>query len=177
MSDLFADTKDWTWVLDRRCPECGFDTRTVEGPGVPGLIPDVVRAWSEVLAAPSPAVRPVPDRWSPLEYGCHVRDVFRVGQFRVRLMVGEDDPLFANWDQDATARAEGYEGQDPRRVADELRDAADAFARLLDAVPSDAWHRPGRRSDGRGFTVETFARYLAHDTIHHLVDVGVSPSS
>ena len=23
------DTKDWTWVLDRPCPECGFPERLV----------------------------------------------------------------------------------------------------------------------------------------------------
>jgi hypothetical protein len=22
---ITPDTKDWTWVLERACPECGFD--------------------------------------------------------------------------------------------------------------------------------------------------------
>lgn len=22
---IVPDTKDWTWVLERACPECGFD--------------------------------------------------------------------------------------------------------------------------------------------------------
>jgi hypothetical protein len=24
---IVPDTKDWTWVLRRPCPECGFDTQ------------------------------------------------------------------------------------------------------------------------------------------------------
>lgn len=25
------DDKDWTWVLERPCPECGFDTAAIDG--------------------------------------------------------------------------------------------------------------------------------------------------
>jgi hypothetical protein len=38
-------------------------------------------------------------------------------------------------------------------------------------VTEDQWQRPGRRSDGARFTVETFARYFIHDPVHHLYDV------
>jgi hypothetical protein len=37
-----------------------------------------------------------------------VRDVFRVAQFRLGLMLTEDDPAFANWDQDETAVSKNY---------------------------------------------------------------------
>ena len=39
------------------------------------------------------------------------------------------------------------------------------------AVSGDQWRRPGRRSDGAVFTVESFGRYLVHDPVHHLYDV------
>jgi hypothetical protein len=38
-------------------------------------------------------------------------------------------------------------------------------------VSGDQWQRTGRRSDGACFTVESFARYLVHDAVHHLYDV------
>ena len=44
-----------------------------------------------------------PSVWSTLEYGCHIRDVHRIFNDRVRLMLDEDEPLFPNWDQDETA--------------------------------------------------------------------------
>ena len=33
------------------------------------------------------------------------------------------------------------------------------------------WDRPGRRSNGSVFTVDTLARYHLHDVEHHLHDV------
>ena len=61
--------------------------------------------------------RPEPEVWSALEYGAHVRDVFSVMLGRLELMLDEDDPTFANWDQDATAEAEHYADQDPTEGA------------------------------------------------------------
>ena len=37
------------------------------------------------------------------EYGCHVRDTCRIFRERLDLMLTQDDPVFANWDQDVTA--------------------------------------------------------------------------
>ena len=71
------DTKDWTWVLERPCPECGFDTSAPDRAALAGLVAEVGERWSVALAESSaPRVRPAPTVWSPLEYGCHVRDVF-----------------------------------------------------------------------------------------------------
>ena len=91
-------------------------------------------AWREVLARPDAAVRPRPDVWSPLEYACHVRDVFRLYDERLALMLAEDHPRFANWDQDETAVTDRYGAQDPARVADELDDAGAHLASSFAAV-------------------------------------------
>src|SRR6266568_5137889 len=122
---ITPDTKDWTWVLDRPCPECGFDTQGFPVEAVPGMILANAAAWKDALAGPDdPRTRPAPDKWSPLEYGCHVRDVLRLYDQRLELMLTEDDPLFPNWDQDATAVADRYAQQDPAAVAAQLRQAA-----------------------------------------------------
>ena len=115
--------------------------------------------------------RPAPDVWSGLEYACHVRDVFRLYDYRLELMLTQDDPAYPNWDQDATAVSDRYEEQDPATVAEELHSAAEALAERFDRVPDDSWGRTGRRSDGASFTIESFARYLIHDPVHHIVDV------
>mgnify|MGYP000205025455 CR=1 FL=1 len=41
----------------------------------------------------------------------------------------------------------------------------------FDSVTGEQWQRPGRRSDGAVFTVDTFSRYLLHDVVHHGWDV------
>jgi DinB superfamily len=119
-------------------------------------VPDLIRAnaagWTDVLTRDDVAVRPSPTVWSPLEYACHVRDVFRLYDQRLHRMLGEDDPLFANWDQDETAVAERYWAHDPAVVAGELDDAAAAVAASFAAVSGAQWQRPGRRSDGAPFT-------------------------
>jgi len=166
------DTKDWTWVLERRCPECGFDARTVDRETLAARIRDTAGRWRGVLVNEDPAVRPADNIWSPLEYACHVRDVHRVFDERVRRMLAEDDPAFANWDQDATALEDRYDEQDPATVAEELVAAAATVADRYAGVAGDAWERTGRRSDGAVFTVDSLGRYHLHDVLHHLVDVG-----
>ncbi|ART70380.1 methyltransferase type 12 [Mycobacterium dioxanotrophicus] len=165
------DSKDWTWVLTRPCPECGFDASGVPPTEVARHIRDDAAAWVPRLQQPGVATRNRPDRWSTLEYGCHVRDVHRIFAHRVELMLTEDDPQFPNWDQDATAVADDYASQDPQRVAGELFDAAGVVADLYDRVPDGAWSRRGLRSNGSTFTVATIALYHLHDIVHHAHDV------
>jgi len=176
---IVPDTKDWTWVLRRPCPECGFDTRAFAREEVGDLLRANAVAWQEVLAGPVEDLRrrPSPQVWSPLEYACHVRDVFRLYHERLNLMLDQDDPLFPNWDQDATAVAERYGEQDPATVGQELAGAAWALAANFDSVGDDRWTRPGRRGDGAVFTVESFARYFIHDPVHHLYDATGRPAA
>ncbi len=166
-----AETKSWTWVLERRCEECGFDTRSCAPEEIGRLSRQAAEPWPALLAHPLVGVRPNDGYWSALEYGCHVRDVFRLGRYRVQRMLQEDDPQFDNWDQDETAVTERYDLQDPPAVADQVLAAAAALADLYDTVRGDQWRRPGMRSDGSPFTVESFGRYFLHDPMHHIVDV------
>jgi PPOX class probable F420-dependent enzyme len=166
------DTKDWTWVLDQRCPECGFDAWTT---GRSGLADEVAanaaRMGALVGAAASPAQRPRSSAWSLLEYGAHVRDVHLVFTERLKLMLEHEAPAFANWDQDEAARLGRYREQEPAKVAAEIIASGERFAAALRAVGDDAWERPGLRSNGSRFTVETIARYALHDVVHHWHDV------
>lgn len=166
------DIKDWTWVIEKRCPECGFEAAAMPLADLPDLVRANAAAWTAVLARPDVRDRPEPDIWSPLEYGCHVRDACRVFAERLALMLTADDPLFANWDQDATAVEQDYAGQDPQQVAADLVGSAGAIADGFAGVGAEQWTRTGRRSNGSTFTVETLARYFAHDPVHHLHDVG-----
>jgi hypothetical protein len=107
-----------------------------------------------------------------------VRDVFRVFDGRLALMLAEDEPEFGNWDQDKTAIDDDYAHQDPGTVADQLLHASRTLAQRFEAVLPEQWDRRGVRSDGSTFTVETLSRYLMHDPVHHLWDVDADvPSS
>jgi hypothetical protein len=165
------DAKDWTWTLDRPCPECGYDAASVEPVAIPALVRDAASRWPDVLRRPDATTRPAPTTWSPLEYACHVRDVHRLFRQRLELMLAEDNPTFANWDQDETALAERYWEQDPAVVAGEVTESGEALAEAYSRVGDDEWGRTGVRSNGSTFTVDSLGRYLMHDLSHHVWDV------
>jgi hypothetical protein len=168
---ITPETKDWTWVLTRPCPECGLDPAALDRATVGARTREVAAALAAVVVRPGATTRPDEGTWSALEYGCHVRDVFRLFDERLRLMLETDDPAFANWDQDATAVEQDYAAQAPQVVARELLDAAEPVAARFDGVSGAQWERTGNRSDGARFTVDSFARYFVHDPVHHLWDV------
>jgi hypothetical protein len=169
-----ADTKDWTWVIATRCPQCGFDPAEVERGEIPELTRDYAAVLADATREDGADTRPAPDVWSAIEYACHVRDVCSIFVARLHRVLAEDDPQFANWDQDATAVQEQYWTQRAGLVAGQLTAAADTIAESFDRIPPTAWSRPARRSDGATFTVDTFAVYFLHDLAHHAWDVSVA---
>jgi len=166
-----ADTKNWTWVLERRCPECGFEAGALARDAIGPTARSVAEAFVGFLGSDDVRVRPAPEVWSILEYGCHLRDVYRIMSERLALMLDNDGPSFPNWDQDETAVTDRYDLQDPAVVADELAAAAAAFADAYDGVAADQWQRLGFRSNGSTFTVETLGQYCVHDLVHHVWDI------
>ena len=56
------ETKNWTWVIESACPECGYDGSTVTVRDVPGIIDENTAGWpasSDVTTcATAPTTRP-----------------------------------------------------------------------------------------------------------------------
>lgn len=168
---IIPDDKDWTWVLERSCGECGFTAAESNPATAATMIPALLPRWQGALHRANVEQRPATTTWSTLEYAAHVRDVFEVFTSRLELMLSEDKPTFANWNQDQAALDGDYSNLDPAKVSADLvqngLDAASAFG----AVSADDWGRRGLRSNGAEFTVVTLAGYFLHDVVHHLHDV------
>jgi DinB superfamily len=166
------DTKDWTWTLTRRCEQCGLSAGEIDRADFAQCAFVAGEEWVQILrSSPAVSARPQPDVWSPLEYGAHVRDVYRLFDARLVQMLSEDTPTFTNWNQDETAIKERYREQDPEVVADELEATAQGFVARIQSLTPEQYRRRGIRSDGAEFTVVTFLQYFLHDVIHHLWDV------
>ncbi|TWP35097.1 DinB family protein [Leekyejoonella antrihumi] len=174
LPDITPDTKDWTWTVTRRCPDCAADAGEVTGDRLADAIRAAVAPWPGRLQWPHVDARPAPTTWSPVEYACHVRDVCRVFDGRLHLMLDRDDPPFHNWDQDAASVAGRYADQDPTRVGSEIMQSAEQLATSYGRVTGGQWDRTGQRGGGARFTVLTLGQYCLHDLVHHLHDVGVS---
>ncbi|WGW12117.1 DinB family protein [Saxibacter everestensis] len=168
------DTKDWTWVLDRPCPECGFNSTDFDRDDFADRIDDTVNFWRARLAADDVRIRPEITIWSPLEYGCHIRDALAVFDQRFALMLSQDDAHFDDWDPDQAALTGEYPLQNPRTVAGQIAVHGAAVSERLRSMRPEDWNCTGSRSNGSLFTVDSLARYLLHDLIHHEWDVDVS---
>ena len=61
------NTKDWTWVLDAPCPECGYVAAELDRAELGRLLRDDASGWAAVLRQPTrpsgPTSRPG-RRWS-----------------------------------------------------------------------------------------------------------------
>jgi DinB superfamily len=175
---IAPEDKDWTWTISGACPDCGYNGPEFRPQNTSIAVRALARDLPVALSAhASPSSRPNDTTWAPVEYACHVRDVFRLYEYRLGLMLDQDAPTFPNWDQDETAIADRYLEQDPVVVRAELAEAGESLAAAFDRVSAEDWQRTGHRSDNKHFTVETFAVYMVHDPAHHYWDItGHQPS-
>lgn len=117
--------------------------------------------------------RPEPSRWSPLEYGCHVRDLLYVQRERLLAARRLDRPECAPMGRDERVELDGYATQDPVDVARQLTDAAQLFGNDLERLTWTDWDRlviytypePAERS------LRWVAIHTVHEVQHHLRDV------
>lgn len=171
MRDIIPDTKDWTWVLSRPCHECGAEVSTLTAADIEHRTRKKALEWKKVLATPSARIRPGEHTWSALEYGCHARDVFTTFHARISLVMHEKNPVFENWDQDATAIELDYDKQNPALVAQQIEWAATTLADLIATITPEQLTQLGRRSNGTELTLEKWLQYYIHDVLHHMWDV------
>jgi DinB superfamily len=157
-----------------RCRECGF-AYVLEG--APDSGPAIVQGAAALAAiltggGASP-MRPEPRTWSPIEYGCHVRDVLLVQRERVLAARRLDCPSFDPMGRDERVEHDGYAQQQPADVARQLTDAAGLFANVIARLGPLDWERtaiygyPERRER----SLRWVAVHTEHEVRHHLLDV------
>ena len=162
-------------MLERPAPSAGYDPAAIDVADDPGHGAGQRGGWQDVLARPdarrAPAARRVVAARVRLPRPRRVPPVRHAGS---RLMLDEDDPLFANWDQDETAIAERYGSRTRPSWPPSWWRPADAVAASFAAVERRPVGAPGPAQRRRRFTVESFGRYFVHDSVHHLWDVGAA---
>lgn len=158
-----------------RCEECGFEYDLSEAREASQSIAEGVAEFAVIVRAPDVDVRarPQASTWSPLEYGCHLRDVLLVQRERVLTARRADRPSFDPMGRDERAEHDGYAQQDPDDVARQLTDAALMFANVLDRLGPDEWDRSvmynyPQRSER---SLRWVAVHTVHEVRHHLRDV------
>ena len=158
-----------------QCSECGFEYDL-------SLAATAAESISADLAELDPLLRRSdadlrtrrePDTWSPLEYGCHLRDVLLASAKRVLAARRSDRPTFEPMGRDERVDHDGYAEQDPVDVARQLDDAQRLFANVLSRLSPEDWDRsviynyPARAER----SLRWVAVHTLHEVGHHGLDI------
>jgi DinB superfamily len=158
-----------------RCAECGFEYElTAAASAGPAILTGVAELSGMLSSGRADLrIRSQPTTWSPLEYGCHVRDVLLVQRERVLAARRTDCPSFDPIGRDERVEHDGYAGQDPDRVARQLTEAAYLFANVLARLVPEDWDRTVMYNYPDRFerTLRWVALHTVHEVHHHLLDV------
>jgi hypothetical protein len=158
-----------------RCQECGVEYDLTQAPRAGPAIVEGVAEFAVMLdsAAADLRTRRYPETWSPLEYGCHLRDVLLVQRERVLTARRMDRPSFHPMGRDERVEHDGYAEQDPRDVARQLADAAHLVANVLSRLGPEEWERSVMYNYPRRFerSLRWMAVHTVHEVRHHLLDV------
>ena len=157
------------------CSGCGFEYDLEAFRSAGSSIEEGARHMARLLSNPDadPVPRRTAGRWSPLEYGCHVRDVLLVQRERVLLARREVRPDLVPMGRDDRVEHDGYSEQVPSDVARQLQEAARLFANDLSRLGNRDWERtvmynyplPAERS------LRWVAVHTLHEVRHHLRDM------
>lgn len=159
-----------------RCEDCAYvygDTDVDDAVRI--IREDAAVLAREVETRPDVHDRPAPEVWSPLEYGCHVRDVLVHQRARIDQALTEDEPDFRPMGREALAV--GYRGQDPAAVAAEIQAAAEAMAGAAASLDAAALARTGTYHwpETASRDLRWLVRHTAHEVLHHRRDVAPMP--
>ncbi len=123
---------------------------------------------SACLAVKDPFA-PLEDGWSVHQIAVHTRDVEKlVYGLRAQRTAAEDHPEFPNFDGDAYL-AEKYDANESlASILNDLVESTASLAKLLQALPTEAWSRLSRHTTlGGGLTLQAWVeRGLAHIEEH-----------
>jgi hypothetical protein len=157
------------------CDVCGFEWDAITADELPGRLRAAGDGFRVVLAGGggSLAERPLPEVWSKVEYGCHVRDAMFNLRDRIVLGVAEDNPTPHAMHTDTRISEGLYANEQPQVLAVEIPVAVDLLARTIESLDADhlarpifyGWPRPATR------TLLWVAAQALHEAEHHLDDV------
>ena len=156
------------------CDECGFSYVLDDVPAASRAVREWAVEIAEILRTPGIDLRSrrKPEVWSPLEYACHVRDVFFVQRERI-LTTRRIDGFVCETMGPERVDFDGWAEQDPEDVARQLPDAALMLANVLDRLDAGAWKRemvyPWPEPATR--TVSWVALHTVHEAHHHHFDI------
>jgi hypothetical protein len=134
----------------------------------PGLVRDAFSAIQDIDAS-------FPDEWSAREIIAHLADAEVIRSVRIRLILGEDEPLLPAFDENLWRERMAYGGADAESSLSAYESILRATAELLERCDDDALDRQGIHPAGEFLSVRTLVeRGVEHarDHVQQLLQMG-----
>lgn len=136
---------------------------------------DQIRASAAALAravegvpAGTQARRPREGEWSVQETLIHLRNVVLMVQgLRIRRLLYETDPVFADYDEAAFRAADLARAEPIGDLSQMIVTEQEQIAKLLSHLPDDRWQRQGRHPELGAMSIEFLARRVGEHTAEH----------
>lgn len=110
--------------------------------------------------------------WSGLETLTHVRDVIvHVYGLRIRRLLYEDAPVFADFDEEGYRRASLARGESAEHLLDTIIAEHEQLARLLETLPDEQWARAGRHPTLGTMSIEFLAGRVGEHAEEHAAQI------
>jgi len=110
--------------------------------------------------------------WSALETLTHLRDVVvHVYGLRIRRLLYEDAPVFADFDEEGYRRASLARGESAEHLVDSIIGEHEQLARLLETLPDEQWARAGRHPSLGTMSIEFLARRVGEHAEEHAAQI------
>jgi hypothetical protein len=113
--------------------------------------------------------------WSALETLTHLRDVVvHVYGLRIRRLLYEGAPLFADFDEEAYRRASLVRGEAREDLLDTIVAEHAQLARLLQTLPDAEWSRQGQHPSLGVMSIEFLARRVGEHAEEHAAQIAAA---
>jgi hypothetical protein len=132
----------------------------------------VVRRAVEAAPPRRFGVAPRAGEWSGLETLTHLRDVIvHVYGLRIRRLLYEDAPVFADFDEEGYRPASLARGETIEYLLDTIVGEHEQLARLLQGLPDADWSRQGRHPQFGVMSIEFLARRVGEHAEEHAAQI------
>ncbi len=124
---------------------------------------DLLMAWKSVPEG-AQHFRPSPDSWSAHEIVCHCADAETIGATRIRLLVAEQHPSIAGYDQDEWVEAFSYENLKVETALAVVSAVRRWTVPVLKQISDAKWQATGKHSESGTYSasdwLETYSVHL-----------------
>jgi len=129
---------------------------------------DAVRRATEGVPAGRDGHSPRDAEWSVREALVHLRNtVVMVHGLRIRRLLCETEPLFADYDEPAHRQEAMGAGEPAGELVEAIVAEHAQIVRMLRGLPADRWQRQGRHPELGVMSIEFLARRVAEHAEEH----------